>query len=282
MDATLDGSILPIGGADSVRVIRHATATVEIDAYGTVKTPFNSYESLRQKTETTNIDSAFVLFLGNWALLLADSSQSIQYQWLTAETKGDAVNISVDPETGLIIDVEYFLDIENATAPLASFIFDDQGAGTIAFSDQSTNTPTAWEWTFGDGGTSNEQNPVYTYSVAGEYQVCLTASNAVGSNQSCQTIMVDLLNSSRETLLPIQLSVYPNPASEFVLISPEEILSSTLELRLFNPLGQHILRQQFNGQIKIDLNHLPNGIYHYSITTLDQKRRSIGKLRVAR
>ena len=42
--------------------------------------------------------------------------------------------------------------------------------------------PDTWDWTFGDGGTSTEQNPVYEYTAVGTYTVTLTVSNAYGSD----------------------------------------------------------------------------------------------------
>ncbi|WP_440945625.1 PKD domain-containing protein [Methanosarcina sp. T3] len=54
---------------------------------------------------------------------------------------------------------------------------------TVRFTDQSTGSPAAWKWTFGDGSNSTtEQNPVHTYNKSGLYSVTLTASNANGSN----------------------------------------------------------------------------------------------------
>ncbi len=52
---------------------------------------------------------------------------------------------------------------------------------TIGFTDASTNTPTAWKWSFGDGTYSTLKSPRHTYSKAGTYSVTLTASNAAGS-----------------------------------------------------------------------------------------------------
>jgi PKD repeat protein len=53
---------------------------------------------------------------------------------------------------------------------------------TVDFTDLSTNSPTSWYWTFGDGGTSTNQDPSYEYTSAGTYTVTLTATNAFGSD----------------------------------------------------------------------------------------------------
>jgi PKD repeat protein len=52
----------------------------------------------------------------------------------------------------------------------------------VRFTDTSYRDPTTWSWTFGDGGTSAEQNPLHVYASAGTYAVTLTAANADGSN----------------------------------------------------------------------------------------------------
>ncbi len=58
---------------------------------------------------------------------------------------------------------------------------------TVSFTDQSTGSPTAWKWTFGDGSNSTEKNPVHTYNKSGLYSVTLTATNANGSNMLTKT-----------------------------------------------------------------------------------------------
>jgi len=49
---------------------------------------------------------------------------------------------------------------------------------TVRFTDLSEGGPESWQWNFGDGNTSTEQNPAYTYVSPGNYTVTLTASNA--------------------------------------------------------------------------------------------------------
>jgi PKD repeat protein len=81
----------------------------------------------------------------------------------TTETKADY--IAVKPEAA------FFAYPKSGSAPLKVF-----------FTDTSPGDPTAWAWTFGDGGTSSAENPMYQYESAGFYTVSLTASNAGGSD----------------------------------------------------------------------------------------------------
>ena len=77
-----------------------------------------------------------------------------------------------------------------ASIPVASFVSTVTVGTTpltVQFLDSSTNSPTLWLWSFGDGGTSTVQNPSHTYSVAGTYTVTLTASNTAGSDTATQT-----------------------------------------------------------------------------------------------
>jgi PKD repeat protein len=59
----------------------------------------------------------------------------------------------------------------------------------VQFIDLSENTA-VWNWDFGDGTTSTEQNPVHKYSAVGTYTVNLTASNTNGTNSTFATISV--------------------------------------------------------------------------------------------
>jgi len=58
---------------------------------------------------------------------------------------------------------------------------------TVQFTDNSTGSPTSWNWTFGDGGNSTAQNPSHNYTSAGNYTVSLTVSNACGNNTKTET-----------------------------------------------------------------------------------------------
>ena len=53
---------------------------------------------------------------------------------------------------------------------------------TVQFTDASSGEPTSWNWAFGDGAVSGEQNPSHVYASAGTYSINLTVSNAGGNN----------------------------------------------------------------------------------------------------
>jgi hypothetical protein len=53
----------------------------------------------------------------------------------------------------------------------------------VAFLDETTGKPTAWKWTFGDGTTSTEQNPVHQYTKGGDFIVILETDGPEGKSQ---------------------------------------------------------------------------------------------------
>jgi PKD repeat protein len=92
--------------------------------------------------------------------------------------------------------IDHILAYGSTVHPTASFTKNSTGGLlpiTVAFTDTSSDTPTAWNWSFGDGNWTNgtTQNPSYTYSYAGTYQAFLIASNTAGNNQTAnQTIII--------------------------------------------------------------------------------------------
>jgi len=73
--------------------------------------------------------------------------------------------------------------------PVANFSASPLSGGvplTTHFTDLS-QAASSWYWQFGDGGTSTDQNPTYTYNSIGVYTVTLTATNQFGSDDEVKT-----------------------------------------------------------------------------------------------
>jgi beta propeller repeat protein len=80
---------------------------------------------------------------------------------------------------------DIFMATLNSNFPIANFSASSTCGNAplyVRFTDNSTGTPTAWNWDFGDGTNSTEQNPEHTYSTAGNYTVTLTTGSADGTD----------------------------------------------------------------------------------------------------
>ena len=74
---------------------------------------------------------------------------------------------------------EYELDVIAEAEP-------DEGAPPLkvqftASVEEETGGPFKFHWDFGDGSSSDEQNPVHTYVKVGEYTATLTVTNQKGN-----------------------------------------------------------------------------------------------------
>jgi PKD repeat protein len=95
-----------------------------------------------------------------------------------------------DPPFG---DPEFF-PLPCEVEPVASFDADpSEGCAPleVQFTDTSQGPPEEWWWSFGDGDTSTEQNPLHTYDAAGLYTVTLVITNPLGSDSTTGTITVN-------------------------------------------------------------------------------------------
>ena len=99
--------------------------------------------------------------------------------------------------------------------PIAAWSSTDQG-WNYTFSDLSTQGATSWLWDFGDGNTSTMQNPTHTYSSLGTFLVCLTSTNACGSDSSCSNVVISDAGLFEEG--GFELVLYPNPVSDLLTI----------------------------------------------------------------
>ena len=87
------------------------------------------------------------------------------------------VNLVVTDTSGCSTTFSQFLSFGSALSANFNFSISNN---QYTFTDQSTNNPIAWEWDFGDGTSSSDQNPVHSFVCAGYYDVILTVTNADG------------------------------------------------------------------------------------------------------
>lgn len=77
---------------------------------------------------------------------------------------------------------------------------------TVSFSDQSPIPANSWKWYFGDGDSSDMQNPIHTYSSPGLYDVTLKTQTSDGE---LTKVKGSLINIVADTIWTISDSLYP-------------------------------------------------------------------------
>jgi hypothetical protein len=64
-----------------------------------------------------------------------------------------------------------------------SYTVADMSRRLVAFQDHSDGKITSWHWNFGDGASSDEQNPMHVYANAGEFTVILDVEGPAGKSR---------------------------------------------------------------------------------------------------
>lgn len=151
-------------------------------------------------------------------------------------------------DTGQDIDVEFSYD----------------GVGAVDF---------AWE--FGDGGTSDEENPTYTFPwsfVEGAgftTSAILTVTDEFGCTSTMTVSDVDIAWEGIGEITAESFSFYPNPVNSNLNIKGENIID---ELRIYDLVGQLVVSENVNAaSTQMDLSNLVAGAYFLTILTEGQE-----------
>jgi PKD repeat protein len=164
------------------------TLTGHITAYYAL--PIVSFTS----NTTTGIDPLTIEFTDSstnsptsWYWYFGDGGTSTEknpvYEYTDAGTYSVSLTATNDAGSNETTETDY-ITVTAVTSPVVSFTSDvttGRSPLTVQFTDTSLHTPTSWQWSFGDGTSSTDQNPEHTYTSTGSYTVLLTAANVGGS-----------------------------------------------------------------------------------------------------
>lgn len=103
--------------------------------------------------------------------------------------------------------------IDGGYKPHAAFIADFtavSAGSTIQFTDLSSNDPESWNWSFGDGETSDSQNPTHIYDNIGLYTVSLAVSNGSGFDEETKIDYITVTSKDGTSGTATYLMIVPN------------------------------------------------------------------------
>ena len=188
--------------------------------------------------------------------------------------------LTYDRQCGrLPVTVEVDPDLQ---APEAAFSasaneIDLAEGGEVMFSDNSVGA-TDWYWNFGDGMTSEEQNPTHNYIEAGTYLVTLTVLNADGcTDATVDTITASgmLVNVEDPILENNAVRVYPIPSSNQVTLDFDLSRATPLEISIIDLLGREIQYLPraiyFRDKVQLNVENLSNGVYFVNLRSADSQ-----------
>ncbi|NBC05934.1 MAG: PKD domain-containing protein, partial [Bacteroidetes bacterium] len=146
--------------------------------------------------------------------------------------------------------------------------------GAVSFSATPADA-VAWQWDFGDGGTSTLPNPTYTYSDTGSYQVNLTVQTGEGCTDAA-TFDLQVTDSSRpastfDLEAGEQLRLYPNPATDELWLQFGVSSNEEVQLQLLDMLGRPCWTDQRwvskNRPELVNMRSFPAGAYWLLVQT---------------
>lgn len=152
--------------------------------------------------------------------------------------------------------------------PLANFRWEHEDSTDIrqvTFTDLSAYEPTAWHWTFGDGGSSTERYPAHRYAQDGVYTACLIVKNQFSSDTFCQKVYIGVAAQDNPEIQS-RIEVWPNPFGERLVLalSTPELRSPVLSL--FDVTGRLVLSERLEfGLNEVNTTELEKGLYFWVV-----------------
>lgn len=131
----------------------------------------------------------------------------------------------------------------------------------IDYSTGGSGNVVGWYWSFGDGGSSTQQNPNYQYASNGQYLVCLTIQTDNGcSDTICDSVDVFCATAGLNDQSFDGFSFGPNPAYNELTVSIDD--GEITSYQIVNLSGQiKLIGEISNDSQTIDVSTLTKGIY---------------------
>ena len=136
--------------------------------------------------------------------------------------------------------------------------------GTPVFATNESENADYYQWSFGNGTFSNEEEPELVYTEAGTYNIYLTATDEETqcSDQSSATLVVEEGDAVAEAA-SLELELFPNPAFGDVRIR----VSEGCEYEARDAAGRVVKQGQWaQGLHILEASDWPQGVYTLTVT----------------
>lgn len=169
------------------------------------------------------------------------------------------VNITPPPVAGFILNYSSGINLNTV----------------VTFTDVSQNA-LGWYWLFGDGNTSNIQNPINTYNTNGTYTITQVVTDQFGCKATAtKTININNIKEEINELIPNAISPNGDMKNDIWRLDFINAFYQNAEIEIYNRWGEKLFYSKgysipWDGTYKG--NPLPVGTYYYVINLNDPNR----------
>lgn len=191
----------PLGQSTQTITVNSAgTYTVVVDSNGCTATSNAVVVTVRPLPQATVSVTGPLTFCEGKGSVTLTSSPAQGYLWSTGEQtqsitviQSGTYQVTITDSCGNSTSAPVTVTVH--VNPVANFISNPADTAlsftTIQFIDQSTSDVISWEWNFGNGLTSSNQNPTTEYSTGGTFPITLTVSNGNCTDSVTKYIYID-------------------------------------------------------------------------------------------
>ncbi|MEM6801980.1 MAG: S8 family serine peptidase [Bacteroidota bacterium] len=139
-------------------------------------------------------------------------------------------------------------------------------SGRVNFNNTSTGA-LSYEWDFGDGTTSTDQNPSHDYTLAGTYTVTLVVSGSGGCTDvaTAQIVASGIVGIAEDLAELGEVKVYPNPSVGNFFLDMDFKKREEVEIEIFDLPGRRVWSSESKSYVKdkveMDLSQANKGVY---------------------
>ena len=260
---------------------RTGTRENNVDGWGTIITPFDTFECIRVVTNLTQIDT---LIVDSIPIPLPGATR--EYKWLAKNGKMPILQVSGNVLFGnfLPTQIKYRdsarvtrVDFEaNYTEPLTNQMV---SLSNLSISPANTSPSYTWNITpstvhYTNGTWIHDKDLYVIFNDTVTYTVQLILDNSLGTYD---TVKVDYIHPSYPVSVKpvddanLNIAVYPNPVTDQLLIQSEKHNIATI--KLYNQAGQQVYNTEalLDKNITLDMDQLKlsKGNYFLEVTTVN-------------
>jgi hypothetical protein len=271
------------------------TPTILVSSSGTYSVQLtNSQGCVAIDTVVVNANNIpFVNISGNLIICEGESTTLtatpgfVSYSWsngfinstVVLENPGNYILTVTDANGCTGIDV---VDLIELPVPQADFTFTNVGPNfTFTVTNQYPNAQYFWDFTE-DGvneNVTNSTNPVRGFTTNGAKNIRLIVVNQCGSDTLIKPVLVNGIGIDEHKSIYSAITVYPNPATNFVSFNlPNELFNSDATVSVIDLSGKQVITEHIqktkSGLHTLNVSELPNGIYFITLNSANKNFNS--------